>query len=321
MSQGYLADPARAATVAHYVNLDGRTATAPPGGVPTLAVWGEGPTTREITGAQNVYFSDQSHTQVVTSTETFVEIYEFFRGQPPATTRITAQPAGHISLSGRAVLFPTNVGVAGARVEAYLLNPLTGHRLSPRPVFSQVLPTDGSFGPMRALGLARYEFTIVREGAATHHFYFQPFLRTDRLIRLLTGVPGQGLDALTDKSDHHTNLTISRNKEWWGDQGEGSDVLYVNGRNILNPANSPRVKRVIGVFAFDRFADRVTDLTEPVPAFFAQTFLTGMDVFVPAGDDTAFVAARTRTGGFDFVSVPNLRSSQHRITIQFNDYD
>ena len=30
---------ARAANVGHYVNIDGRTAAAPPGGVPTLAIW------------------------------------------------------------------------------------------------------------------------------------------------------------------------------------------------------------------------------------------------------------------------------------------
>src|SRR5690349_4792564 len=53
LSQQYLtSSPARAARVAHYVNLDGWTATAPPGGVPTLAIWGEGPTTRAITGAR-----------------------------------------------------------------------------------------------------------------------------------------------------------------------------------------------------------------------------------------------------------------------------
>ncbi|HEX6682732.1 MAG TPA: alpha/beta fold hydrolase [Candidatus Limnocylindrales bacterium] len=319
MAQGYLATPGRAATVAHYVNLDGRTATEPPGGVPTLAVWGEGSTARTIVGATNVYFSDQAHTQVVTSPETFVEIYKFFRGKAPATTRVLPQPPGHLSLSGRAVLFPTNVGVAGARLEVYRLNPFTGARRA--LVHSETLAADGSFGPLRALGFARYEFAVVREGAATHHFYFQPSVRTDNLIRLLTGVPGQGLDALTEKSDHHTNLVISRNKEWWGDQG---DVLYVNGENILNAANSPRTKRVIGIFAYDRNVDRTTDLSAPIPAFFAQTFITGMDVYIPAAPahhGIASVVALPRTGGIDVVNVPNWPSTTNRITIQFNDFD
>jgi triacylglycerol esterase/lipase EstA (alpha/beta hydrolase family) len=54
LSHEYLASPERAARVAHYVNLDGRTAAAPPGGVPTLAVWaGVGTPGRTITGATN----------------------------------------------------------------------------------------------------------------------------------------------------------------------------------------------------------------------------------------------------------------------------
>nr|BFE74558.1 hypothetical protein GCM10020092_078590 [Actinoplanes digitatis] len=49
VAQGYLtSSPARAARVAHYVNLDGRTAAALPGGVPTLAIWGEGDPARSI---------------------------------------------------------------------------------------------------------------------------------------------------------------------------------------------------------------------------------------------------------------------------------
>ena len=39
VSHNFLATPERAANVAHYVNIDGRTAAAPPGGVPTLALW------------------------------------------------------------------------------------------------------------------------------------------------------------------------------------------------------------------------------------------------------------------------------------------
>jgi hypothetical protein len=324
VSQAYLATPARAATVAHYVNLDGGTAAAPPGGVSTLAVWGEGNPAREIVGATNVYFGNQSHTQVVTSPETFREIYMFFTGGAPATTEIRPEPPGHVTVSGRAVLFPTNVGVEGARVDVYVLNPLTGARRPGPPVVTFEIPADGSFGPFQALSLARYEFALVREGAATHHFYYQPFRRTDRLVRLLTGVPGQGLDAQTEKSDQHTNLVISRNKEWWGDQGDGSDELLVNGQNILNAANSPRTKRVIGIFAYDANVDQTTDLTAPIPFFFSQIFITGMDVYIPAAPangGVALVTARSRTGGVQAVNVPNWPSSGHRISIQFNDYD
>jgi Lipase C-terminal domain len=324
--QAYLnSTPERAARVAHYVNYDGAQAAAPPGGVPTLAVWGEGDPARTIVGATNVYLSDQGHTQTVTSPESFRVVYQFLTGRQPRTTRILPQLPGQVRLSGRAVLFPFNVGVSDAQLEVYRVNGVTGHRLSRRPAAVFPLAGDGSWGPFRALPFAHYEFAIVRAGAATHHFYHQPFRRSDRLIRLLTSPPGQGLGALTERSDGTTNLVVSRNKEWWGDQGDGSDVLALNGRRVLNAANAPRTKRVIGIFAYDVGLDRQTDLTAPVPAFFSQPFITGIDVYLPAapqGAGRVSLVARQRGGNgrLDLINVPNWPSSTHQITVQFNDY-
>nr|MDT0667660.1 alpha/beta fold hydrolase [Micromonospora sp. DSM 115978] len=67
VSQQYLSNPARAARVAHYVNIDGAGATALPGGVPTLAVWAEGDPARTVAGATNVQFAHLSHTEAVTA--------------------------------------------------------------------------------------------------------------------------------------------------------------------------------------------------------------------------------------------------------------
>lgn len=321
--QGYLnSSPARAARVAHYVNLDGATATAPPGGVPTLAVWGEGDPNRTIAGATNVGFPTQSHTQVVTSPETFTEIYRFLTGERPRTTRVV--PENRITIAGRAVLFPTNVGAAGTRLEVYRVHPITGRRLSWRPEHVVELAGDGSFGPLRARGDARYEFAIVFPTGGTHHVYFQPFGRTNRIVRLLTGRPGEGLSGLMDVSPAHANLTVNRNKEWWGDQAAGNDVLLVNGRPILNAANAPRAKRVIGMFVFDRAADRRTDLAAPIPEFFAQPFISGMDVFVPAapanlGLVVVLAEPRGGRGHLDNLTVPNWPSTDHRISLNFND--
>ena len=94
LMQGYLnSSPARSARVAHYVNYDGASAAALPGGVPTLAIWGEGATTRTIVGATNVYLSDQSHTQSVTSAESFQAVYRYLTGHDPRTTRIVPEAA------------------------------------------------------------------------------------------------------------------------------------------------------------------------------------------------------------------------------------
>ncbi|MEH1098915.1 alpha/beta fold hydrolase [Micromonospora sp. CPCC 205561] len=323
VTQGYLASsPARAARVAHYVNLDGRPAAAPPGGVPTLAIWGEGDPARAIVGATNVHLPEQSHTQTVSSRESFGEIFRFLRGHAPRTTRIVPQPLGTARVSGRAVFFPSNVGVTGATLEVYPVGTLTGARLSDRPAYRVSLGGDGSFGPLPVLASARYEFAVVRAGAATHHFYFQPFVRSDAFVRLLTSRPGEGLGELVDTSDRHTALTIQRQKEWWGDQGHAGDHLWINGRDVLNAANTPRAKRVIAIFAFDDGSDGVTDLTAPLPEFFGQTFMTGMDVFIPAAParpGVVSVVVRQRGGGYDVLTLPNWRSSAHRVTVGVDD--
>ena len=51
----YLSTPERAAMVRRYVNFDGRSADSPPGGVPTLAVWGEPLGSRSESLGQPVY--------------------------------------------------------------------------------------------------------------------------------------------------------------------------------------------------------------------------------------------------------------------------
>lgn len=361
--QGYLtSSPERAARVAHYVNLDGRTATALPGGVPTLAIWGEGATTRTIVGATNVYLSDQAHTETVTSVESFVEIYRFFNGRPPATTRIVPDP-GRTTISGLAVLFPSNVGVSGARLEVYEVSVLTGARRHQRPAAVFQLAGDGRWGPMRVNPFTRYEFAIVRENApgvpgTVHHIYFEPFRRTDHLVRLLTSLPGQGLGALMETGPAHVNLNVSRNREWWADQaddatadqtgnqagdqtghpagdpagdqtdrstGIANDRLWVNGVNVLTPAVSPRVKRTIGVFMYDRGVDRTTDTSVPIPAFFSQPFITGVDVYIPTWPRVVLLAARQRgSGEFSVMNVPAWPSADangpaHRISVQFDD--
>ncbi|MEU4692447.1 alpha/beta hydrolase [Actinoplanes sp. NPDC023714] len=313
--QGYLnSSPARAARVAHYVNLDGRPAAAPPGGVPTLAIWGEGDPARTVAGATNVAFPDQSHTQTVSSEETFRAFYRFFTGRGPKTTALI--PDRHPRVSGRAVLFPSNAGVEDATVEVYRLNPLNGRRSTHRPVAIRPVAADGAFAPIPVDPRARYEFALVRPGQAVHHFYFEPFRRTDTFLRLLTSRPGEGIGALVQTSDRHTALTFQRQKEWWGAEG---DSLVVNGTNILNGANAPRAKRVIGIFAFDAGLDRASDLAAPLPEFFAITFMTGIDHYIPARGTTS-ILVRSRGGGYTYMPIPAWKSSKHRVSLEIDDY-
>lgn len=323
--QSYLATPERARKVAHYVNVDGYPAAAPPGGVPTLAVWaGVGAPNRAITGATNVTIPNQTHVQVATSAEAFAAYYEFFTGAAPRTRAIEPAVGAPIEVSGRTVLFPENTGAAGARVSVFEVVASTGLRAAEMPVATFDIAASGSFGPFVAKPATYYEFVVAREGASPHHFFFEPFVRSDRLLRLNVSRPGQGLDGRVDRSPRHVAVTVVRNKEFWGDKGAENDVLSLAGTNVINAAVSPQSNRTISVFAFDSGADGASDLTKPLATIYGTAFMTGVDLFLPS-DATRTLpivltprgkAAATRT-----VNVPAIPSSAGRITVYLWDYE
>jgi pimeloyl-ACP methyl ester carboxylesterase len=324
VSQGYLnSSPERAARVAHYVNIDGRTAVSPPGGVDSLAVWGEGDQTRQIVGAENYYAPDQSHVQVATSAETFAQIYTFFTGRQPRTTDVVPEP-GRIRLSGEANVFPQNQGADGFGLQIFELD-RTGRREQRRPDATFAIGPDGAWGPFKAHAGERYEFALTRTDGSVHHLYFQPFLRSDHLLRLLTSRPGEGLDLLREPSDTSAGFGVIRYKEMWGDQGANNDTLEIDGVNVLNLATAPRTKRVNAMFVGDDNLDGVTDLSAPVQPWFSLPFISAVDLVVPATippDDTIRVemVARAGDGDEEVVNIPNWATSQNIVTITFRDF-
>jgi hypothetical protein len=128
-----------------------------------------------------------------------------------------------------------------------------------------------------------------------------------------------------ETGERHSALVFNRQKEWWGDQGADGDSLRVDGREVLNAANTPRTKRTIGIFAYDAKSDGVTDLSAPIPQFFAQPFITGLDLYVPAArreDRAISVVSRPRGGAghVDALTIPAWPSSEHRISVQLDDH-
>jgi hypothetical protein len=318
----YLADPARAANVRRYVNIDGRTSASPPGGVATLALWaGRGTPGREIGGATNVTIPNQTHVEVATSVQSFVEMFRFFTGRRPKHNIVREK---WITLSGRAQLFPENVGVGDRTLQIWELKRLSGKRK--KRVATIDVADDGSWGPVRGLRSGRrYEFALVLPGSTVHHLYFEPFLRSDHLVRLLTSQPGGGVNLVIERSPRHSAVTIVRYKELWGDQGAESDLLAVNGTNVLNAATAPITKRVIGMFAFDVGSDGVSNPTVPHPLLFSLPFLSGVDLFMPAAQPPSgkvTVALRSRGAGrLRRVTFPNFPSSTDSVSVGLNDFE
>ncbi len=356
---GYLDEPTLNGPdkVAKYVNIDGRAPEELPGGVPTIGIWGEwntadsGYNRRGNTNAQigpdpaaNFYFGTKSHTEVATSAEAFAVMYEFLTGMAPATTAVIPEPPGQVRIAGRAVIFPENVGYDGVTVELWRVDGDTGQRVGNKPRARFEIGASGAFGPVKVNGQKHYELAVLRpavngEPATVHHFYFEPFSRSDYFIRLNTSRPGESLEAFLPRDPRYTNLVISRQKEFWGDQGAESDLLEINGLNVLTPAISPRVGVNLAFFAYDAGPplpppfppfpgppDGATDLTrgELFP-FNTLTFLTAADVSIPASPDaggTVSVMDQNR-GGADrtTINVPDWPSDVNRVTVQFRDDD
>ncbi|MFF5899223.1 hypothetical protein ACFY8O_25340 [Streptomyces argenteolus] len=323
VAQAYLSVPERAAEVAKYVNLDGRTAAAQPGGVPTLAIWSSLQPNGSIGGAVNVHEPQAGHTESATSAESFGHIYAFLRGRAPLTTRVLPELPTSVEIAGRALYFPQNTGLAG-RLEVWRLDPATGARAGLLPQHVVRVGADGAFGPLEVNGRGHYELALVRSGERTNHFYFEPFERDDRFVRLLVSPPGGVADSI-DACPGQTALTVVRAREWRAGTADDDDRLRIGGTDVLNPAVSPQLRQILGLFAFDKGCDGVSHLDAALPPFDRVPFLTATDLSLPADERGRGAIPVTQTmrgtGGVDeTLAVPNWPSDRHTVSLLFKDY-
>jgi pimeloyl-ACP methyl ester carboxylesterase len=327
---GYLnsGDPDRVARVAKYIGIDGASNEVCPGGVdengdpnvPCMGVWARGPTTRMVGPDHNVYFSELGHTQSVTAPESFAAQYEFLTGQPPETTLILPERPDRVEIAGRALNFPYNTGIEGAHLELWEVNPLTGERTRSMPEEEVTVDASGNFGPWAVNGARRYEINVIRETEeppdSQQHFYFEPFLRSNYLLRLNISPLGSTLsETIRENAGPNTGASISRQKEWWGDNPvdpTNVDVLdikttipvhstYWVGRvvclllgdfltnycdvehvgDIATPGTAPYSASTIAMITFDVEGDGVSHPEELVSL---GPFLSGIDTYMPAPD-------------------------------------
>ncbi|HEX6115677.1 MAG TPA: hypothetical protein VFY99_01165 [Solirubrobacterales bacterium] len=321
----YLATPERAASVRSYVNFDGRTSDTPPGGVRTLAVWGEGDQTRAIGGAENVYFPTKAHTEVTTSAEAFADVYEFLAGREPKTTGVVPEKPSKVTVKGRALVFPDNVGIDGGRLRVFELDARTGQRARNKPIHQQAIDAGGDFGPIEVDGRKRYEFEIARAGESTIHNYPEPFERDDHLYRVLTAPV---LNPSIERSPNHVSIAVTRMREFWGDEPnpKANDRLQFDGFNVVNGAITPRARRVLAIFNFDKNSDGVSDTSAPLAPFSQIGFLTGVDNYMAASPDASGTIAvkerMRRPHAFTrTTNVPDWPSDLHTASVYFKDYE
>ncbi|WP_052021339.1 hypothetical protein [Actinokineospora spheciospongiae] len=324
VAQTYLATPERAASVRRYVNVDGRSSATLPGGVPTLALWGSLQPDGSIGGATNVHLPTLGHTETTTSAEGFAHIHRFLRDRPARTTAVLPEPPDRVVIAGRALYYPQNQGVEGV-LRVWEVDDRTGAR---RGGAAHTVTTgpDGSFGPLEVNGRKHYEVEVVREGQQTHHYYFEPFERSNRFVRLQISRPG-GITDHVDRCPGHSAFTVIRNREWWADQQAAgdNDRLRFDGVDVLAPTTAPRLRQILAAFVFDDGCDGASAPGVALPPFSTLPFVTGTDRYVPAQPDAGRTvrvtqAVRGSGGATRTVATRNWPSDRHSITVQFKDY-
>lgn len=321
ISTSYLSRASHAAKVAHYANVDGVGGNELPGGVPTLNLMASS-MAGKITGATNVHLEGHTHVQACSSPESFALMYEFFTGKPPATTDILPATSGTIALEGKLVVFVTNAVPENVDLSIFEVDPDTAQRIGSSPVYAKPLASDGTFTLTNAKQGSAYEFVATASGEENvGHWFYEPFVRTDTLIRLKFTEPGSILYNMLDTSDDSVAVIIVRNREMLGEDagGTGVDSLTINGTEICNcvlPASGP-----IGLVVFDEDADGVSDLSGVADAYRALPFVNGMDLLIPAtpsGGGIVNITMEDRySGAIQTINIPDRPSTIHKSFVQF----
>jgi pimeloyl-ACP methyl ester carboxylesterase len=332
---GYLASaPERAARVAKYIGIDGLSNASCPGGVECMGLWARGSSAR-VLGPTNVRLDDQGHTQSVGSAESFAAQYEFLLGHAPRTTLVLPEPPGRVEISGRVLNYPANTGIDGSTLSVYLVDDRTGARRDPEPRHTVSIGADGNFGPLSVNGQQRYELEVTRQGPdgpLHHHFYSEPFLRSNSLLRLNLSPIGSDLSNAIQRGPH-TSVSIVRQKEWWGANTvdptnvDALDVTTTTGGgvesagNIINGATAPYAASTIAIISFDIGVDGVSDTSALAPL---GPFLSGIDAYMPATeppDGTITFTHQQRRAGQQVIATPNWSSEAgHGMTVTFRDW-
>jgi hypothetical protein len=239
-----------------------------------------------------------------------------------------------VEIAGRVLNYPANTGLDGATVQIWRVDPSTGVRVSsdPRAVFH--LDASGNWGPAPINGLMRYEIQVIRPEGGQQHFYYEPFLRSNYLLRLNLAPVDSALSNAIERGPHST-ISVVRQKEWWGNNTvdpENVDSLLVTTESpsaggqppveIINENTAPYAASTIAVLAFDVNVDQTTDTSDLVSL---GPFLSGVDLYMPATEPPdgtiTFLHQQRRECQPQVINTPNWSSeAMHGMTINFRDW-
>ena len=310
LGYGYLSDAARAAKVAHYVEVgsDPNDQPAGPNGeIPMLNIWSEDDLIvagGDVSGATNIQLSGVDHYEVATSATTFEAMYEFFNDKLPTTTSILMEE--EMTIAGRAVTLGENTPIGGATVSIYALDAATGNRRNNEADAVLTTDADGYWSGFAAEADTYYEFHLVSTNPDDRaiHYYREPFTRSNSLV-YLRGFPPVGslagiLLASVPQDDNQSVLAV-----FTANQAVlfGRDELSVNGFDLATSEYAAPEKTNIAFFLYDD-GNNQTDGNIHSVFNFLPAFLIGLDYHIPTTEPGS---VELKFNG-RVMHVPNLKS-------------
>ncbi|MGN6464990.1 MAG: hydrolase [Rhizobiaceae bacterium] len=196
----------------------------------------------ELKGATNITLPGIiDHRGTAYSPEAFKVIYKAITGKDAETIDVT--PEEHPVLDGKVSGWvngsPTNVPLAGAKVEIFKTDPKTGERMG-EAVHTKTVGEDGMWGPFTADPKQTYEFVVTAEGYPVQHIYRSPFPRSYAYVNLRL-YPKEGPE-LTSKS----HVGMMRPRGYIG--AERDTVTFDGNKADVPPGDVPHVWKLFKTF-------------------------------------------------------------------------
>jgi len=176
----------------------------------------------ELKGAQNVVIPKIDHRETSFDAPAFAEMFRFIAGRPPAQLKIATEqrPVLNGKVNGMEGGVPTNLPVAGVKVEVYEVDRDTGARRG-AAVHSKTTGADGLWGPFNAQLETHYEFVVTAPGHAITHIYRSPFPRSSEVVHL------RPADIAKADLGAGSVVNITRPRGYFG---HGRDVFTLDGK-------------------------------------------------------------------------------------------